>query len=82
MRCRPPSASTKTFTEAYGKLNLDGDFGSQAWSGNVGIRLVRRSLASTGNLIAANGSVTPTTVNRDDSEALPSAVVRMELSPA
>jgi len=72
----------ETFNEAYGKLNLDGDFGSQAWSGNVGIRLVRRSLASTGNLIAANGSATPTTVNRDDSEALPSAVVRMELSPA
>jgi len=71
----------ETFNEAYGKVNLDGDLGSRGWSGNVGVRLVRRSLASTGNLIAANGTATPTTVNRDDSETLPSAMLRVDLSP-
>ncbi|MBC7938445.1 MAG: TonB-dependent receptor [Chitinophagaceae bacterium] len=71
----------ETFDEGYGKLNLDGDIAGLAWSGNVGVRLVRRSLASTGNLITANGTATPTTVNRDDSETLPSAVLRIELSP-
>ncbi len=72
----------ESINEGYGKFNLDGEFAGVPVSGNVGVRLVRRSLASTGNLIAANGSATPTTVNRDDSETLPSAVVRFDLSSA
>jgi iron complex outermembrane recepter protein len=70
----------ESFDEAYGKLNLDGSIDSKSWSGNVGVRFVRRKMDSTGNLIAANGTVTPTTVSRSNSETLPSAVFRLDLS--
>jgi iron complex outermembrane receptor protein len=69
------------FNEGYGKLNLDGELGGMGWSGNIGVRLVKRSMASTGNLIAANGTASPTTVNRNDSETLPSGVLRLDISP-
>jgi iron complex outermembrane recepter protein len=68
------------FNEGYGKANFDGQLGGIDWSGNVGARMLQRDLSSTGNLIAANGTATPTTVTRGNNETLPSAVLRAELS--
>lgn len=71
----------ETFSESYGKLNFDGNIAGMEWSGNMGMRLVRRSMDSTGNLIGATGAATPTVASRSDSEALPSAIVRFDLNP-
>lgn len=64
------------FTEAYGKLNFDTAWGGITASGNLGLRLLRRDMDSIGNLIASNGSASPTVFSRRDSEALPSAVAK------
>lgn len=68
------------FEEAYAKLNYNGDIGSANLSGNVGVRFVHRKLESTGNLIDGAGHAQPTTVERTDNNALPSAVAKLELS--
>ncbi|MCD2515435.1 TonB-dependent receptor [Massilia sp. G4R7] len=67
------------FTDAYAKLNYDTDVGGVNVSGNAGVRFVQRKLESTGNIMNASGASTPTTFLRDDTEALPSAVARVDL---
>lgn len=69
------------FSEAYGKLNYDTNIFGKSLSGNFGLRAVRRSLTSIGNLINTAGIVAPNTANRTDNEYLPSAVGKIELSP-
>ncbi len=72
----------ETITEAYGKLNLDGELAGRSLSGNIGLRAVKRKLTSVGNLIASDGSTQPNTADRTDNEWLPSAVARYELTPS
>ena len=68
------------FTEAYLKMNVDTTLAGTGVSGNVGLRAVRRSLVSTGNLIDPQGAAAPNTADRTDNEFLPSAVGRIELA--
>lgn len=68
------------FSEAYAKLNLSGDVAGAEVSGNVGVRFVQRKLESTGNLINSSGKAVPNTVDRTDSNALPSAVIKLQLA--
>ncbi|HEY4079736.1 MAG TPA: TonB-dependent receptor [Burkholderiaceae bacterium] len=69
------------FDEAYGKLNYDTTLLGKSLSGNVGLRAVRRSMTSIGNLIDSAGAAAPNTAYRTDKEFLPSAVGKFELSP-
>lgn len=69
----------ENFYEAYGKL----DFAAPDLldiSGNVGVRYLHRDLTSIGNLIASDGTATPTTFRRSDDEWLPSATVKAKLA--
>jgi iron complex outermembrane receptor protein len=68
------------FTEAYAKLNMSGEVAGAELSGNVGVRFVQRKLESTGNLINSTGQAVPNTVDRTDSNALPSGVLKLQLA--
>ena len=67
------------FLEGYGKLDYQADLGNAVLTGNVGLRYVDRQLASIGNLISGTGVVTPTTFRRDDTEWLPSGVLKFAI---
>jgi iron complex outermembrane receptor protein len=87
--CLNPTATTTSlagtyqikedFYEGYGKLEFAVD-GALNISGNVGVRYLHRDLTSIGNLLASNGSATPTTFRRGDDEWLPSATVKADLA--
>jgi iron complex outermembrane receptor protein len=68
------------FEEAYGKLNFDTEALGRPVSGNFGLRALRRSMTSIGNLIDIAGAVAPNTAERTDKALLPSAVAKVELS--
>ncbi len=68
------------FLEAYAKLNWDTDVGGMALGGNVGVRFVGRDMTSRGNLISGNGTLTPSTFDRDDREVLPSTVAKLQIT--
>ena len=68
----------ETFNEAYAKVNFGGTVSAVDISGNAGVRVVKRKLESIGNLMNASGASSPTTFLRDDTEALPSAVARLD----
>ncbi|WP_343614866.1 TonB-dependent receptor [Novosphingobium sp.] len=69
----------ENFYEGYGKL----DFAVESVldiTGNIGVRYVHRELTSIGNLIASDGTATPTTFRRNDDEWLPSATAKAKLA--
>ena len=68
------------FTEGYGKLDFGTDIGSASLVGNIGVRYVQRELESIGNQIAPSGGATPSTFERTDSDALPSAVAKLTMN--
>jgi iron complex outermembrane receptor protein len=90
VQCRDPRNNTNAlsstfeikerFTEGYGKIDFGTDIGSASLTGNVGVRYVQRELESIGNQIAPSGGATPSTFERDDSDALPSAVAKLALN--
>lgn len=63
----------------YAKANFDTLVGNMGLSGNFGLRHVSRDLTSTGNFIDGD-TITPRTSTKNDSELLPSAVVKLDLS--
>ena len=69
----------ETFSDAYLKFNYGTEIAGADVSGNAGVRVVKRKLESTGNIMNATGASTPTTFEREDTEALPSAVARIDL---
>ncbi|VXC61920.1 TonB-dependent receptor [Massilia sp. 9I] len=69
----------ETFTDAYVKANYGTQVGGADVSGNAGVRFVKRKLESVGNIMNASGASVPTTFLRDDTQALPSAVARIDL---
>jgi iron complex outermembrane receptor protein len=68
------------FTSAYTKVDFGTDVGSANLSGNIGVRYVHRELESIGNQIAPTGGATASTFERNDSDFLPSAVTKLELT--
>lgn len=70
----------ETISEAYGKLDLNGDLADRPLSGNMGLRAIQRKLTSVGSLINPDGSTDPNTAHRTDNEFLPSGVMRYELA--
>ncbi|WP_077033490.1 TonB-dependent receptor [Pelomonas sp. KK5] len=68
------------FDEAYAKLNFDTDALGRNVAGNVGLRAIRRSMDSIGNLINTAGATSPNTATRTDNELLPSAVAKVDLT--
>ncbi|WP_420138390.1 TonB-dependent receptor [Sphingomonas sp.] len=68
------------FYEGYGKINFGTDIGSTDLTGNIGLRYLKRELASIGNLIAPSGAASPTTFRRTDNEWLPSGIVKWNLT--
>jgi iron complex outermembrane receptor protein len=89
-QCLNPSATTlalgstyevkEAMNEAYIKFNYDTRIADKGVSGNLGIRVIDRKMDSIGNVIAPNGSATPTVFTRKDREWLPSAIMRVELA--
>ncbi len=65
------------FFALYGKVNLKGEILDHAASGNIGIRVLRRELTSTGFLVSGTEAV-PNVFERSDNEVLPSAVFKVE----
>lgn len=76
--------STYTVAEksiaAYAKLNFGFDLGSVRATGNVGIRYIDTKTRSVGNLVLANGTVSPNIAEVSDSILLPSAVLKFDLT--
>ncbi|GFE79972.1 hypothetical protein GCM10011487_19720 [Steroidobacter agaridevorans] len=68
------------FTSAYTKLDFGTELGSANLSGNIGVRYLHRELESIGNQIAPTGGATASTFERNDSDFLPSAVTKLELT--
>jgi len=66
--------------EAYGKLDFQTGIGATSLSGNIGVRYLRRDLASTGNVISPVGAATPTTFRRTDNEWLPTGILRWNIT--
>lgn len=64
----------------YAKLNFGFDLSTIRASGNVGARYVETKTTSIGNLVLANGSVSPNTAKVKDGIWLPSAVMKLDLS--
>ena len=63
------------FLSVYAKAN----FRSGIASGNFGLRFVNRDLTSSG-FVLSDGELSPNVFDRSDSEILPSAVVKLDLS--
>src|SRR5687768_6275976 len=68
------------FTSAYTKADFGTDIGSRALSGNVGVRYLHRELESIGNQINPTGGATASSFERTDSDVLPSAVTKLEVT--
>jgi iron complex outermembrane receptor protein len=68
------------FTSAYTKVDFGTDIGSRALSGNIGVRYLHRELESIGNQINPTGGATASTFERTDSDVLPSAVTKFEVT--
>ncbi|WP_157994348.1 TonB-dependent receptor [Peristeroidobacter agariperforans] len=68
------------FTSAYTKVDFGTELGSANLSGNIGVRYLHRELESIGNQIAPTGGATASTFERNDSDFLPSAVTKLELT--
>jgi iron complex outermembrane receptor protein len=68
------------FTSAYSKFDFGTEIGSKALSGNIGVRYLHRDLESIGNQIAPTGGATASTFERTDSDFLPSAVAKLEVT--
>ncbi len=64
----------------YVKANYDVQLGDVIVTGDFGIRQVERNMTSTGNAIDADGGVSPTVAKVSNSETLPSAVAKFDLS--
>lgn len=68
------------FTSAYTKVDFGTELGSTNLSGNIGVRYLHRELESIGNQIAPTGGAIASTFERNDSDFLPSAVTKLELT--
>lgn len=68
------------FTSAYSKLDFGTELGSANLSGNIGVRYLHRELESIGNQIAPTGGAAASTFERNDSDVLPSAITKLELT--
>jgi len=80
----PLENDTYDFTEktyaAYGQLNMSSQLAGIPVSGNLGIRLVKTDMSSTGSVLQAAGGYEPLTVDTDENHILPSVNVKFDLS--
>lgn len=68
------------FQAIYGKLNFDTQWGAYPVSGNVGARLLSRDLTSTGTLLVQGEPPQPFVTEKDETNLLPSAVLKVNLT--
>ncbi len=71
--------SEKTYA-AYAQLNMVSELAGIPVSGNVGVRLVKSDISSTGSVLQAEGGYEPLTVDTDENHILPSMNVKFDLS--
>ncbi len=64
----------------YAQVNFDSDWGDVPISGNFGVRYVNRDLTSQGILVSPDNSESDYVVKVNDTEFLPSAVIKFDVT--